>query len=286
MKRLSVRGVDLHVLVRGTGMPLVLLHAFPLDHSMWGAQIERFASQAQVIAPDLRGFGSSGVTAGTVTMEQMADDLAAILDQLAVTEPVVLCGLSMGGYVAFQFARKYPQRLRALVLSNTRSAADTPENRQLRLNMVQQVLEVGPAPVAESMLQRSFSTESLTRIPGAVEFVRERIMLTAPEGIAAALRGLAERPDVTGLLSRLSVPTLVIAASDDVITPASEMREMAAGIANSEFVVLPGVGHLSALEAPVEFNALLARFLAQRARTLAGNLRSCSPETAFDGLQY
>jgi 3-oxoadipate enol-lactonase len=177
MKRLSVRGVDLHVLVRGTGTPLVLLHAFPLDHSMWGAQIERFASQAQVIAPDLRGFGSSGVTPGTVSMEQMADDLAAILDQLAVNEPVVLCGLSMGGYVAFQFAHKYSARLRALVLSNTRSAADTPEVRQMRMNMVQQVMELGPAPVAEAMLQRSFAPESFARIPGAVEFVRERILL-------------------------------------------------------------------------------------------------------------
>ncbi len=269
MKRLSVRGIDLHVLVRGTGLPLVLAHAFPLDHSMWGAQIERFASQAQVIAPDLRGFGSSGVTVGTVTMEQMADDLAAILDQLGVTEPVVLCGLSMGGYVAFQFARKYPQRLRALVLCNTRSAADTPEARRLRMEMVEKVLAVGPAPVADNMLQRAFSADSLTRIPGAVEFVRERIMLTSPEGIAAALRGLAERPDSSELLSRLSVPTLAIASSDDVITPASEMREMASAIANSEFIVLPGVGHLSALEAPVEFNSVLTRFLAQRVGKLA-----------------
>jgi pimeloyl-ACP methyl ester carboxylesterase len=126
MKRLSVRGVELHVLVRGTGLPLVFAHAFPLDHSMWSAQIERFAGQAQVIAPDLRGFGSSGVTPGTVTMEQMADDLAEVLDQLGVTEPIVLCGCSMGGYAAFQFARKYPGRLRGLVLCNTRFAADSP----------------------------------------------------------------------------------------------------------------------------------------------------------------
>jgi 3-oxoadipate enol-lactonase len=261
MKRLNVRGVDLHVLVRGTGLPLVLVHAFPLDHSMWSAQIERFASQAQVIAPDLRGFGSSGVTAGTVTMEQLADDLAAILDQLAVTEPVVLCGLSMGGYAAFQFARKYPQRLRALVLSNTRSAADTPEARQARLKMVDQVLADGSAVVADAMLPRFFTAESYHRVPGAVEFVRERILLTPAEGIAAALRGLAERPDVTDFLSQLRVPTLVVAGSDDVITPESEMRAMAAKIANSEFIVLPGVGHLSALQAPVEFNSVLARFL-------------------------
>ena len=173
----------------------------------------------------------------------------------------------MGGYVAFQFARKYPQRLRALVLCNTRSAADTPEARQARMKMVEQVLAAGPAAVADAMLPRFFTPESFQRVPGAVEFVRERILLTSAEGIAAALRGLAERPDMTELARRrLRVPTLVVAGSDDVITPESEMREMAAKIANSEFVVLPGVGHLTAVEAPVEFNAVLARFLAQRGR--------------------
>ncbi|HTU27251.1 MAG TPA: alpha/beta fold hydrolase [Pirellulales bacterium] len=261
MKRLSVPAAELHVLDRGAGLPLVLLHAFPLDHSMWSAQIERFASQYRVIAPDLRGFGTSSVTAGTVTMEQLADDVAAILDGLGVTEPVVLAGLSMGGYAAFQFFRKYPQRLRALVLSNTRAAADTAEARQGRLKTIDQVLTIGAGPVAEAMLPRFFTTESFERLPGVVEFVRERILLTAPEGIAAALRGLAERPDVTGLLPEIKLPTLVVAGADDAITPAGEMRTMAAAIAGSELVVLPGAGHLSALETPVEFNTALARFL-------------------------
>ncbi len=250
MKRLTVGGVELNVVVRGTGLPLLLAHAFPLDHSMWSAQIERFGSQAQVIAPDLRGFGSSGVTVGTVSMEQMADDLAAILDQLGVVEPVVLAGLSMGGYVAWQFARKYPERLRALVLANTRATADTPEARQGRMNLVEQVLSAGPAVVADAMLPRLFTSESFQRVPGAVEFVRERILLSSPEGIAAALRGLAARPDMSDLLGRLRVPTLAIAGSDDVITPADEMRKMAAAIPQSELVVLNGVGHLTAVEAP------------------------------------
>jgi 3-oxoadipate enol-lactonase len=261
MKRLSLGDVNLDVLTRGSGMPLLLVHGFPLDHSMWGAQIERFSSQAHVIAPDLRGFGTSGVTPGTVTMERMADDVVAILDQLAVTEPVVVCGLSMGGYVAFQFARKYPQRLRALVLCNTRSAADTPEARGSRQKLVEQVLAVGPSAVADAMLPRFFTTETFQRLPGAAEFVRERILLTPPEGIAAALRGLAERPDVANLLPQIHVPTLVVAGSDDALTPAGEMRAMAEKIAGSQFVELPGAGHLTALEAPVEFNAVLARFL-------------------------
>ncbi len=215
MKRLSVRGVDLHVLVRGTGMPLVLVHGFPLDHSMWGAQIERFASQAQVIAPDLRGFGSSGVTAGTVTMEQMADDLASILDQLAVSEPVVLCGLSMGGYAAFQFARKYPQRLRALVLSNTRSAADTPENRQLRLKMVEQVLEARPGPSC----RRGYATAIFHRRNFSAVARSGRIRPRADSAHAgrgnrgrAAGSGRAARCDRIAL-AVVDVPTLVVAGA-------------------------------------------------------------------------
>lgn len=265
MKRLNVRGTQLDVLVRGSGRPLLFVHAFPLDHSMWGAQIERFASQALVIAPDLRGFGTSAVTTGTVTMEQLADDLAAVLDALGVTEPVVLCGLSMGGYVAFQFVRKYSQRLRGLVLCNTRATSDTPDVRRARMEMTEQVLTIGPVAAADAMVPRCFTAESCRRLPGVVEFVRERILLTPAEAIVAALRGLAERPDATGLLEQLPAATLVIAGEDDAITPVGEMREMAAKIPGCEFVTIAGAGHLTAVEAPVEFNSVLARFLAQRA---------------------
>ena len=257
MKRLSVRGVDLHVVVRGSGMPLLLVHAFPLDHSMWSGQIERFSSQAQVIAPDLRGFGLSGVTAGTVTMEQMADDLASILDQLAVTEPVVLCGLSMGGYAAFQFARKYPQKLRALVLCNTRSAADAPEARQATTAWSSRSWpSVGP--VADAMVPRCFTTEIIGRIPGTVEFVRERILLTAPRELSRRCGVLPSGPTSPNFSPAYRSPTLVVAGSDDVIARASEMRTMAAAITEQRIRrACPEVGHLSALEAPVEFNSVM-----------------------------
>ena len=137
------------------------------------------------------------------------------------------------------------------------------------MKLIEQVLSGGPAVVAEAMLPRLFTAESFERVPGAVEFVRERILLSSSEGIAAALRGLAERPDMSGLLAQLRLPTLVIAGSDDVITPESEMRQMASAIPDSQFVVLSGVGHLTAVEGPVEFNAQLARFLAQRAGAMA-----------------
>ena len=164
MKRLSVGGVDLHVLVRGSGLPLVLVHAFPLDHSMWAAQIERFASQAQVIAPDLRGFGSSGVTAGTVSMEQMADDLAgdsrsARRDRAG--RAVLDC--RWAAMWPFSSPANIPSGCGRWCCRNTRSAADTPEARQVRMNMIEQVLAAGPAPVADAMLPRLFTAGKFSR---------------------------------------------------------------------------------------------------------------------------
>ncbi len=275
MKSVRVGQTELKVAQRGQGPPLLLVHAFPLDHSMWTAQIDRFSNHWHVIAPDLRGCGASDVTTGTVTTEQMADDCAAILDALEVDEPVVFCGLSMGGYIAWQFARKYADRLRALVLCNTRAKADTPEARDSRMKMLDHVLRAGTQYVAEAMLPRLFAPDSFSRLPGAVEFVRERILLAPPDGVAAALRGIADRPDMTGLLAQIRMPTLLIVGDQDAITTVDEMREVAAGIAGAELVVLPGVGHLTALEAPVEFNSALARFLATRVlpQPVAGSSR-------------
>ncbi len=264
MKSVRIGQTELKVIQRGQGPVLLLVHAFPLDHSMWSAQIERFSNHWQVIAPDLRGCGASDVTTGTVTTEQMADDCAAILDALGINEPVVFCGLSMGGYIAWQFARKYAQRLRALVLCDTRAKADTPEARASRMKMLDHVMRAGTTYVAEAMIPRLFGADTPARLPGAVEFVRERILLAPPEGVAAALRGIADRPDMSGLLAEIRVPTLLIVGEQDVITTPDEMREVAQGIAGAELVVISGAGHLTALEAPVEFNSALARFLATR----------------------
>ena len=157
--------VELAVVERGTGMPLLLVHGFPLDHSMWNAQIEALGRQWRAIAPDLRGFGASQVTPGTGSMEQMADDLAALLDTLQVTEPVVLIGLSMGGYVAFQFLRRHAHRLRALVLCDTRAVPDTAEGAAGRHKLAAQVLEQGAAPVADAMLPKLFGPQCASPIP-------------------------------------------------------------------------------------------------------------------------
>lgn len=261
MKDVQAGSVHLRVLDQGEGPPVVLVHGFPLDHSMWTAQIDRLKAKWRVIAPDLRGFGGSQVVPGTASMEQMADDLGNLLTALGVREPVVLCGLSMGGYVAFQFAQKYRARLKALVLCDTRAKADTPEAVAGRMKMIEQLMAEGPRTVAEAMLPKLFAPESFTRIPGTVDFIRQVILASPPDGLAAALRGMAERPDVTEQLKSLDVPTLVIVGEHDAISTPAEMSQIAAAIPGARLEVIAGAGHLSPLERPEAAGEAIEKFL-------------------------
>jgi len=217
----------------------------------------------RAIVPDLRGCGRSQITPGTVTMEQMADDLAGLLDELDVREPVVYCGLSMGGYVAWQFLKKHASRLRGLVLCDTRSAADTPEAVQSRMKMLDHVLRAGTTYVAEAMMPRLFAAESFQRIGEQIESLRRIILASHPQSIAAALRGIAARPDSTPMLPGIAVPTLVVVGEHDVITPVAEARSMAAAIPGAQFEIIPRAGHMAPLENPRAFNAALTGFLAR-----------------------
>jgi 3-oxoadipate enol-lactonase len=250
---------------RGAGTPVLLVHGFPLDHTMWAAQIDALAEVARVIAPDLRGFG--GTPLGNVdlslgvAMEQYADDLVELLDALAIREPVVLCGFSMGGYIAWQFVRKYPERLRALVQIDTRAAADIDEARAGRIKMAEKVAEWGSPRVAEMMGPNLFAPQSFEKLPEVLRAVCEVVGRTLPAGIAAAQRGMAARPDMRDLLPKIAVPTLVIAGEDDAIIPAKEMESMAAAIPGAKFVAIPGAGHMTTMENPAAVNQALVGFV-------------------------
>lgn len=250
---------------RGTGPAILLVHGFPLDHTMWAAQIESLARRYRVIAPDLRGFGRSPLGAidpsQGVSMEQYADDLAELLDALQIAEPIVLVGLSMGGYIAWQFVRKYPERLRALAQLDTRAAADTADARAGRLKMAEHVAEWGTTRVAGMMGPRLLSQRAFQQRPEIVAAVRRVVECTSAAAIAAAQRGMAARPDVTDLLPSIRVPTLVIVGDEDVISPPEEMRAIAAGIPGAEFVVIPESGHMTTMEQPEAVNEALLRFL-------------------------
>jgi 3-oxoadipate enol-lactonase len=261
MKRVFARELEFGVVDQGVGIPLVLVHGFPLSHAMWNAQIPVFAAEHRVIVPDLRGFGDSVDTDGTVSMEDFADDLAAILDFLKVQEPIVLCGLSMGGYIALQFVRKYRQRLRGLVFCDTRASADSPEVVENRLKIAKLVIANGTQPVCEAMLPKALGPKTFADRPEVVEAVRSMIVASDPTGVAAASRGMAVRPDMTALLPTIDLPTLVVVGADDALTPADEMRRMADAIPQARFKIVPEAGHLTPLENPLVFNAALASFL-------------------------
>jgi pimeloyl-ACP methyl ester carboxylesterase len=261
MTRVNLGDISLQVLVEGAGPPLLFVHGFPLDHTMWRGQISHFSRTHRVIAPDLRGFGQSGVTPGTVTMARFADDLAALLDRLGVTEPVCFCGLSMGGAIAWQFVQRHRLRVRSLVICDARALPDTPEGRQTRYTLAERVLKEGPEFVAATMPERLFSKRTRAEKPDIVADVQSVIRRTRPDGIAAGARGLGERPDMTGFLPQIDIPTLLIVGEEDVISTVDEMRSMAAAIPGAEFVSVPGAGHMAPLEESETVNAAMTRFL-------------------------
>lgn len=244
----------------GAGAALVLLHGFPLDHAMWVHQIEKFSATHHVIAIDLRGFGSSPPRNKTVAMADFADDVAAVIEKLKL-DPVVLCGLSMGGYIALAFTTKHRQLLRGLILCDTRAVADTPEAAKARRVMAERVLKEGPAFLAETMLPKLFAEQTARRQPAVVEEARRVIEATNPAGIAAASRGMAERKDYSGELGTINVPTLVIVGEHDAISPVAEMTAIAHALPQATLRIIPDAGHMAPLENPAAVNAAMAAFL-------------------------
>jgi 3-oxoadipate enol-lactonase len=255
-----VRGIELAYTDAGSGPAVVFLHGFPFDRSMWRGQVERLSAGFRVIAPDLRGHGETTVTRGPSTMEEMAEDVVSLLDELNVPRAVV-CGLSMGGYVALALYRAHPSRVRALVLADTRAKADTEDARRTREENAQRALAEGMGPIVDSMLPKLLSERTREGEPETVARVREMMLGLKPEGAAAALRGMALRRDQTDLLPKTDVPVLVLVGSEDVITPPSESEAMHALIEGSRLQVVEGAGHVSNVERPDEFGRALAEFL-------------------------
>ncbi len=267
-----VQDVELYVADRGTGEPLLFVHGFPLDHSMWDASIRHLAEAGyRVLAPDLRGFGrSTGPNQPKVSMQQFADDLADLLDVLQIEDAITFCGLSMGGYIAWQFWKRHRSKLKRLVLCDTRAAADSPEAAQMRLQTAEQVLEQGPALLAASMLERLFSAYTRQNRPELVQRMRLVIQSCRPQAVAAALRGLAEREDFTSQLRRIDVPVLVVCGQHDAISPVAEMNAMAREIPHARVIVIENAGHMAPTEAPDAFHRALEQFLRETSRETSG----------------
>lgn len=244
----------------GNGMPLLLIHGFPLDRSLWRSQIEGLQSAARVIAPDLRGFGQSGDAPETMTMDEYAADLKALLDALNVKQAVV-CGLSMGGYIALAFLAKYPGMLKGLILANTRAGADSEQAREARYANVQKAFDEGVSAVAEGMLPKMLTEATRANRDSLTAYVRSMMAHQPAKGVAAAQRGMAARPDRTSMLAAINIPTLIITGSADTLIPPSESEAMAKAIPGSKLVVVPDVAHLSNVENPDAFNAAVREFI-------------------------
>jgi 3-oxoadipate enol-lactonase len=250
---------------RGEGVPIVLVHGFPLDHTMWNSQIEALADRARVIAPDLRGFGQSplGVVDPQrgITMEQYADELVELLDTLSIREPVILAGFSMGGYIAWQFVRKYADRLRALIQCDTRALADSDDARAGRLKMAENVAAWGSSRVAEMMGPKLFSPRALETQPKLMAELRSVVSRTPLTAIAAAQFGMAARPDVSADLPAIRLRTLILVGELDAISPPAEMRAIADAIPDAAFAIIPNAGHMTTMENPAAVNEALVAFL-------------------------
>ncbi len=262
MPLIDIPGARLNIVDVGQGPPILFAHGFPLNHAMWRFQIDELShSGFRCIAPDLRGFGDSSVGEGIVTMEQFADDLAELLDAMWIQDQVVFCGLSMGGCVAWQFERRHAQRLKALILCDTRAVADTPEAAANRRKLAEDVVQHGPAIVANAMLPRLFAASTFAKEPEIIEETRRVILSTSPRGIAAGSLALAGRLDARSWLASITVPTLLLAGEHDVISTPLEMRQIAEVMPNARLEVIPDAGHMAPLENPQVVNRVMRKFL-------------------------
>lgn len=260
MTSIRINDINLAYTDVGTGPPIVLIHGYPFNRSLWTEQTEALNSKYRVVAPDLRGFGESDSSEGTATMARMAEDVAALMDALAI-EQAVIGGLSMGGYVALAFARMFPARVKALVLADTRAQADSEEGKQTRHQQAEKALSEGMAGIADAMLPKLLTPETVSKRPELVKRVRDMMLKTKPGGAAAALLGMAERDDQTDFISSIRVPALILVGREDAITPVADSEKMQSRIEGSRLVVIENAGHVSNLEQTEQFNDALLGFL-------------------------
>jgi 3-oxoadipate enol-lactonase len=259
-QRITVNGVSLAVEIRGEGPAILFIHGYPHDRRLWAHQVENL-EECRRIVPDLRGMGQSDAPDLGYSMATYAADLAALLDALGVDE-VVLCGLSMGGYIAFEFLRRWRSRVRGLVLMDTRAEADSAEGRRGRDAAAATAREGGAEVVAESLLPGMVSPETRTKSPEILESVRAMMAATPVAGMVGALAAMRDRPDSTPLLATLTaLPTLVVVGENDSLTPPERSRAIAQAIPGARLVIVPGAGHVPPMERPKQVTEALREFL-------------------------
>lgn len=265
--RIQLSDFSMAVKEGGIGLPVLFIHGYPLNNKIWAPQTDYLTDFVRVIAPDLRGHGASESTPVEdlepqgYSMDLMAEDCAALLDNLNIFHPVVLCGLSMGGYISFAFYRKYPERVKGLVLTATRASADSLDGIKARNAAIRLAKNSGINPIVEASLPKMMAPKTYNQQPVLVHRVHKIMQNISIDGIVGDLIGMKNRPDSTSMLSEIQVPTLIMHGNDDQIIPFEEVETMHNTIPYSELVVLPDAGHLLNLEQPALFNNALRNFL-------------------------
>lgn len=246
---------------QGTGIPLLFIHGYPLSRQIWRPQIEGLSVHVLSIAVDLRGHGGSFPFEGPYTMDLLAEDCHQILDSLQLHRPVLICGLSMGGYVVFALYRKYPDLFMGMILTSTRPGADSPEGVANRKAAINNALEHGAGFIANGMLQKIVSPGTLSSKPDLVKTIHKIMADTSVQGIVGASQGMMMRPDSTTLLPQISCPVLIVHGTDDQIIPLREAEMMHQLIPHSHLVKITEAGHLLNLEQPEIFNQAILDFI-------------------------
>ena len=260
---MSNDGFALRGLVAGSsGIPLLLVHGFPFDHTQWQPQLVGLTHQATILAPDIRGLGSSEGPEehALYSMERYAADLVAWMDHMA-WESAVVCGLSMGGYIILAMLEAAPERFRGVVLMDTHARADTDEAREGRRRSRERIRREGMAGLASDLLQRVVGTTTLRNRSEVTAHLQWMMSRAPANGVAGALEAMASRPDRTHLLPDIGVPALALVGSEDALTPPDVVRAMAGQIPGAACMEIPDAGHVVSLEAPEATNAALLTFL-------------------------
>ncbi|MGQ0539879.1 MAG: alpha/beta fold hydrolase [Gemmatimonadaceae bacterium] len=239
---------------------LLFVHGFPHNRSLWTPQLSAIGVRARCVAVDLRGFGESSV-APPYSMDQYADDIAGLLDFLRI-ERAIVCGLSMGGYIAFALWRRHRSRVRALILADTRAGGDSEEARAKRVSMAELALKSGSSAVADAMIAGMVGKHTREHCPGIADAVHRMLAAAPVPGVVGALQAMRERMDSTATLGTITVPTLIVVGEDDVLTPVAEAEAMQGAISGSRLEVLERAGHVSNVERPAAFNHVVSEFLA------------------------
>lgn len=256
----KVNGVQIAYTDQGKGTPLVFLHGFPLSKEAWEPQVKALSDHYRVIAIDLRGHGESDAPLWHYTMGMYVGDVIGLLDKLSI-DKAVFVGLSMGGYILFTLYFHYPDRVKALILADTRATSDTPEVREGRFKMAQVAYRRGLGPIADAMILKLLAPETIDQQVDLVDRLRKIITGNTLAGVAGDLMAMSERADSSRHLSKIKCPTLIMVGDQDVATPPSEVKALADQINGSRFELIPNAGHLSNLENPEAFNRAVKQFL-------------------------